>query len=618
MDQVSLKSQRMMAKDLLRPADMKKRHHLMIGLAACFLFVLIILVALASYRAALLDSSRQAHTRLTLQVNGLANSLEKYRLLTPLIARRSDILAVLSTGRDDEDMETAQLAMARIAGMSDAADIELTFPDGDRFSLLGGPEAPAGARMMSDQVRADLQVAREGRLGRQLIVADEGRFYVFSSAARIDGRIVGIVSVWVDLLQTEQVWALSPHPIVASERGRVFLTNQEDWYGAWLVDQHSIEMETLSRGRALSKHVSLFGPIILEMASTGEDAGRIEGDFVASRVTDPLLGWTFYAMEPLRHAVFMAAIASLTAILFAGLLLGALWVAFNSQRQQLHLRRKDIAASLWLERRVKERTRELRQTQAGLIHSAKLAAIGQMSAVLSHEYNQPLAAIRSYADNALLLFEKGRMQQGQDNLTRIGRLVDKLANLSKTLKSFARKPGVDTKAVSVAAVVDESAMLMLPQLRKEGIELSIHHSGADFLVLAGHTRLEQVLINLIANARDAIEAMPREGTGVLRPQTPLIQIGTDQQNGMGVISVADNGPGISLDTEEDIFEPFVTSKEHGVGLGLGLPIAMNLVNGFGGSLSVVEPGSDSLSTCFEIRLPLADANTIKQKDLDVS
>lgn len=266
-----------------------------------------------------------------------------------------------------------------------------------------------------------------------------------------------------------------------------------------------------------------------------------------------------------------------------------------------------MASALWLERRVRDRTRELRQTQEGLIHSAKLAAIGQMSAVLSHEYNQPLAAIRSYADNAQLLFQKGRVEQGQDNLARIGRLVDRLANLSKTLKTFARRPGVDTKPVSVEMVADEAILLMLPRARKNGVALELLCEQAGLHVMAGHTRLEQVLINLIANALDAL--VDRPGGGVTANETFLpsgkIQIRIYQKAGSGCIEVADNGPGIALELEKSIFEPFVTSKDRGVGLGLGLPIAYNLIKGFGGRLQLAVPQNPDMATAFDIALPLA-------------
>ena len=589
-----------MAKGVSRPADLARRHQFSLGLVALAMLPGLLLVAITSYRAALFNSEADAKTALTLQVNGFVNSLGKYRLLTPLIARRPDILSVFSGSGDDEDMETAEGVMTRIAGMSGAADIELNFPDGTSLSLLAGSSPMSNDQRARLLERQDLIEARQGRLGRQLIVEDAGRFYVFSSAARIDDNVVGIVSVWVDLTQIE----LSAHPIIATERGQIVLTNQESWYDARLYDEGDEKTIRGSTDRDLTRSASLFGPIVIA-ASSEDGLASIERDYVAARVADPILGWTFYALEPLRGPIIIAAMACLTAALFSGLLLGGLWVVFNRQQQQLSHRRKEMATSLWLERRVRDRTRELRQTQEGLIHSAKLAAIGQMSAVLSHEYNQPLAAIRSYADNAQLLFEKGRLQQGQDNLSRIGRLVDKLANLSKSLKTFARKPGVDTKAISVAAVVDESVMLMLPQARKEGVELAVVREGDDFDVLAGHTRLEQVLINLIANALDAIVSMPLEGEGPLRPKEPLVKIHLHRSQSEGIVEVRDNGPGIPESLQGDIFEPFITSKEHGVGLGLGLPIAYNLVKGFGGTLSILPDAGDSMSTCFEIRLPLA-------------
>ena len=422
-----------MAKGVLRPTDLASRHRTVLSAGVAFCALALILVAILSYRSALIASQAQAANRLALQVNGFVNSLEKFRLLTPLIARRPDILAVLASGGDDEDLEAALEAMTRIAGMSGAAEIELTYPDGEHISMLGGG-LNLGLRAVDQLTREDISQAIEGRLGRKLIVAEQGRYYVFSSATRVGGELRGVVSVWVDLGQTEQIWALSAQPIFATERDQVILTNQDIWFGRNVLKVDE-QLESLAVGSSgLLRFDSLFGPLLIQSKMADHDADGM-GDYVAARTIDPLLGWTFYALEPLRRPVLIAAIACVTALLFAGLMLGGLWVIFNRQQQQLSLRRKDVASALWLERRVRDRTRELRQTQEGLIHSAKLAAIGQMSAVLSHEYNQPLAAIRSYADNAQLLFQKGRAEQGQDNLARIGRLVDRLANLSKTLKT---------------------------------------------------------------------------------------------------------------------------------------------------------------------------------------
>ena len=592
-----------MTDHILRPTTLVRRHRYILSSLALLLLAGLIVVAVLSYRTALSGSVARSSNRLALHTNALINSLEKYRLLTPLLARQPDILAVYSNNRDDEDIATALAALTRIGGMAAAADIELSFVNGERISLLSYAGIGDRRERKAPLDRKDVVEALNGSLGRTMIINEEGRFYVFSSAARIDGAIAGVVSVHVDLSEAQQNWALSEAPIVATANGRVVFTNREAWLDAALYSDE-LPRTVSNASTELEVTRSLFGPLLVE-ASRAADEMSVDGDFVAVETENLLLGWTFLAMEPLRNSVFVASVACLTATLFAGLLWGALWVVFNRQRVQLEQRRKDLAASLWLERRVRDRTKELRQTQEGLVHSAKLAAIGQMSTVLSHEYNQPLSAIRSYADNAKLLFDAGKVEQGQDNLDRIGKLVDRLASLSKTLKTFARKPGADLRPVSVSMIIDEAVMLMLPQAKKLGVELSVVRNSKDFTVMAGHTRLEQVLINLIANGLDAIsEHQGQQSDGASKD--PLVQIMLWTRDGHGVIEVSDNGPGIDPKVRAEIFEPFVTSKGHGVGLGLGLPIAYNLVKGFGGELRCVEPAFKSMVTAFEVVLPLAN------------
>ncbi|TLP42776.1 hypothetical protein FDK21_19025 [Cohaesibacter sp. CAU 1516] len=585
-----------MVQSIQRPAVLVRQHRKVLAWLAFGLTLLVVVATVLSYRGALLNSQANATARLTLQLEGLVNALDKYRLLTPLLARRPDLLTIFSSTHDDDDMETALQGMARIGGMSDAVDIRLTFLNGLQLSTFSSRQEGEVSSDPEILKRPDIVQALEGRLGRWLRHGSEGRIYVFSFAARIDGQIAGVVSVHVDLSGTEQIWALSPQPILATKQGRVLLTNQTAWLNAQM-DGHTDHAHPWT----LEKRPSLFGPLLIDVRSRN-GAHDVAGDYVAARRTEHVLGWTFYALEPLRRPVMTAATALVISSLISGLVLGALSVEFNRQQMQLRQRRKDLATSQWLERRVRDRTRELRQTQEGLIHSAKLAAIGQMSMVLSHEYNQPLSAIRSYADNAQLLFSAGRYAQGQDNLSRIGKLVDRLANLSKTLKTFARKPGVDLKSVSVDLVLDESVMLMQPQARKVGATLEVVREASQLLVTAGHTRLEQVLINLIANALDAIAEQDSETRGAAG--RVRIRVARDGDN--GIIEISDNGPGIEPALRAEIFEPFVTSKGHGVGLGLGLPIASNLVSGFGGSLSLVDPADDEMKTTFRITLPLAN------------
>ena len=563
----------------------------------------LLLVAMATvltYHTALRSSEQTAASRLSLQVEGFTSTLDKYRLLTPLLARRPDILAVFSSGRDEDDNEAAITEMVRISGMSDAADIQLTFLDGTRVSIANSPVATAGDRGKDMFARPDIVQAMQGRLGRFIVSDRWGRYFVFSFAARINGAVAGIVSVLVDLSGTEQIWALSPQPIIATYDERVLLSNKRGWHNREI----KAEGPAGVKEGFLLEH-SQFGPMLI--TPKFNDGFRSSGlKYVAASRDDHLLGWTFYALEPLTRAIYAGLLALILSSSLAAFGLGALWVMFNRQVMLLRQRRYDVANSLRLERRVESRTRELRRTQEGLIHSAKLAAIGQMSTVLSHEYNQPLTAIRSYAENARLLFDKGQEEKGIETLIRIENQVEKLAKLSKSLKSFARRPGIDKCAVSVDAVVEESVMLMMPQARKCAVALSIRKPDHQVRVMAGHTRLEQVLVNLIANALDAISESDQSTARIRGTRDSRVDVSYFERDKEGVIQVCDNGPGIDQSIGSEIFEPFVTSKARGVGLGLGLPIAYNLIKGFGGDLRCLEPTDARMATMFEISLPLAD------------
>ncbi|MCV6600647.1 MAG: ATP-binding protein [Cohaesibacter sp.] len=593
-----------MAERVLRSADLASAHSRVLMIAAIFLAIAVMIAGILAYRFALFANTDQAQARLTLQVQALANSLEKYRLLAPLAARRPDVLAILSNQPGWEGKDAALLTVSQLGVMSSAVEIELTYLSGDRFLVLDNQLVPASASNGVRGFRSDIVDAFQGRLGRRLPAEKDGQIYIFSSPVRFDGVLVGALSVHVDMSETEENWALSAEPIIAVDAtNRVILSNRDGWYGAdfRLVEQARGKADTgktetgkteTGKDVRLMADFSLFGPALVSVFGK-----RQKQRFVAAMHIDPLLGWTFYALEPLRKPALVAVSVGMGVAMVGGFLLGWLWVAFNRQQLQLTQRRRDKASALWLERRVRDRTKELRQTQAGLIHSAKLAAIGQMSAVLSHEYNQPLSAIRSYAENAQLLFEAGKSEQGSDNLVRISKLVDRLAKLSRNLKSFARRPGVDTKPVCVAVIVDEAMMLMMPQARKCGVEIVALSQDKDLNVLAGHTRLEQVLINLMSNALDAfVEAGLANGR---------IQIESFAKGEMGIIRVSDTGVGVDDALRHDIFEPFVTSKDHGHGLGLGLPIAFNLIKGFGGDLILIESPDPAFKTCFEICLPLA-------------
>ncbi|HET9642421.1 MAG TPA: ATP-binding protein, partial [Burkholderiaceae bacterium] len=229
-----------------------------------------------------------------------------------------------------------------------------------------------------------------------------------------------------------------------------------------------------------------------------------------------------------------------------------------------------------LEAKVQERTAELKAAQSELVHAGKLAVLGQMSAGMAHELNQPLAALHTLSDNAALLIERGRLPEAQSNLERIGQLVQRLARLTGQLKVFAHKSGEEApKPVRVQQAIGQAASLLSARLRAGSVEMSVQVEPPDLAVACDDIRLEQVLGNLLGNAVNALEA-----SDVRR-----IEIIATCSGPTCTIAVRNSGPCIDPGILARLFEPFVTSKPAGKGLGLGLVISSHIVRAFGGNLS---------------------------------
>ncbi|MDO5371430.1 sensor histidine kinase, partial [Paracoccus sp. (in: a-proteobacteria)] len=250
-----------------------------------------------------------------------------------------------------------------------------------------------------------------------------------------------------------------------------------------------------------------------------------------------------------------------------------------------------------LEQEVAERRAteaELRAAQASLVQVGKLAALGQMSASLSHEINQPLAATRNYADSAGILIERGEYDAARENIGAILSLVDRMAAIGRHLRDAARKPDDRLVAVDLAALLPETRTIVAQRLASSHATLEIDLPPGLPPLKAGPTRLQQVLVNLITNAADAAE-----GTDDRR-----ITLSALAEGEWVAIGLRDRGPGVPETIAERIFDPFFTTKGMGAGLGLGLSISANIVRDFGGTISVrnAGPGAE-----FCVRLPAAGA-----------
>jgi two-component system C4-dicarboxylate transport sensor histidine kinase DctB len=221
-----------------------------------------------------------------------------------------------------------------------------------------------------------------------------------------------------------------------------------------------------------------------------------------------------------------------------------------------------------------------RRTRDDLVQAAKLAALGQMAAGLSHELNQPLAAIRSHAHNGAVLLERGRIEEARASLDKIQRLTARMAELIKHLKRFARRPAATLDAVDLLAVVQGALGLFEQRLGEEKVEVCVDLPDTPLKVRAEEVRLEQVVVNLIANALDELGGRDER----------RIEIGAKTDGSRIRLSVTDNGSGIEERHRSAIFDPFYTTKPAGVGLGLGLSMSYNIAKDFGGDLILAETG----------------------------
>ncbi|WP_114088552.1 ATP-binding protein [Thalassospira profundimaris] len=274
-----------------------------------------------------------------------------------------------------------------------------------------------------------------------------------------------------------------------------------------------------------------------------------------------------------------------------------------SQRElehQVKLRTADLMdTNVRLAEEIAERQRTedaLRTAQAELIQAGKLAALGQMSAGIAHEINQPLTAIRSYADNARQFFARGQTEPVERNLGRIAELTERMGRITNHLKTFARRPEYDSGPVELAHAMQKAIDLVRETGRIGNAVIHFVRPDATLRVIAEETQLEQVFVNLLTNAADASRDQ----------DDARIDLGVTSQNDRVLVTVRDNGSGISDQTMHQLFDPFFTTKPFGDGLGLGLSICYGILRSFGGTIRAEnQPGPDG-GACFTVELRNAD------------
>jgi two-component system C4-dicarboxylate transport sensor histidine kinase DctB len=231
-----------------------------------------------------------------------------------------------------------------------------------------------------------------------------------------------------------------------------------------------------------------------------------------------------------------------------------------------------------LQREVQERQRAeqtLRAAQAELVQAAKLAVLGQMATGITHELSQPLGAIRTLAANAAEFMRRADLATAEKNLAIVEQLTEQMGHIIGPLKTFARKSPAVSTAVDVAQAVDSALFLFESRLKKESVVLERRIAADACIAWCDRNRLQQVLVNLIGNALDAMHDEPVRRLSFSSERA---------SSGKVALAVVDSGCGFSEEAVAHLFEPFFTTKQPGEGLGLGLTISRDILRDFGGDL----------------------------------
>jgi len=423
--------------------------------------------------------------------------------------------------------------------------------------------------------------------------------YYLSHPIEVDGAIRGVAVIKIDLQGLETTWAADGAvTMLADSHGVVFLSSVPELRFRTLAPldapaRSAIDLTRQYEGASLqAMPMAAAGPardgIRLVRAELPTGAEHLLLELRSSRLPHDwrlvMLADTGPVATQTRSVGAAVGLGYLALVMF-----GLFWLQRRRRIRDNLTAKADLeCAHRQLEAKVEERTRELRNAQDDLVQTGKLALLGQLSASIAHEINQPLAALRTFSDNSIKLAELGRMDELRENLVTIGELTTRVGSITSQLKNFSRRTPPRIETVDVRVAIQNSLMLTSERMRLEGIALTTRLPAQDLHALCELIRLEQVLVNLLCNAADAVGGLSER----------RVEIGARSEGAEVVVEVCDSGCGIPEDIGERLFEPFVSSKESGLGLGLAISAAM--VQAWRGKLAAARlPGG---GTRFSVRL----------------
>ncbi|WP_425428761.1 sensor histidine kinase [Caballeronia novacaledonica] len=558
-----------------------------------------------------LDELRlNAAARVDRTTNTLKSTLDRYEYLPYLLSRHP----VVQNALDHPDQASVERANRYLEDLNARAHATVTYLiRSNGISVAASNWNAADSFVGVDyNFRPYFIDAMKGGVGRFFgigTISIEPGYYISQPVYREGTReIVGVVVVKLNLEWLQGADASEPL-IVTDDHGVIFLSSVPAWkYHTVRPLPQNIEASVYATRQYAQQAITPLPMTVAKTLEGGAQIVRIGGGrdgrhapaFLATHRSIGEPDWqliTMAALDPVESAAQNAVIV--TALVFVSLCLLAFYWRMRRARVREMIRSRELLQTAYAElnervaertadlseanaqltREVNERTRaeqDLRAAHDELIQASKLAALGQMAAGITHELNQPLAALRSFSDNTRVLIERGDQAAARENLEAIASLTERMGNITNQLKLFVTKARPKNARADVARALRQVFSMLRPRMKNAVIDVApeLADGSAPVFVRCEDLRLEQVFINLIGNALDAVASCDK----------PRIVVELNAHEDMIELVVRDNGPGIPADALPRLFEPFFTTKEMGQGLGLGLAISSAIARDYGGTL----------------------------------
>lgn len=541
-----------------------------------------------AHQRALDEMQTEGTAQIEYHTRELLSAVERFKNLPALLGADASLLALLQEPGNPAHLNAANQYLNFAQSRTDVSHAYLIDAQG-RTRAASNWQQPDSFVGFNYGFRPYFQDAMAGKTGVfYAIGVTTGKPGAFIAAPiRAGDRVVGVVAVKINLTEIEDSWVRSSTPLALTDRfGVLFLSARPQWRYRSLDALSADALGELQRTRqygdiAQNPLRSQAGPM---PARQGETLLADRQTFLVQGRPIDSLGWHLLLFSDPERAVsqasLVAALAGLaTALTLAGAGLG--WQYRRRRSDRLAARHELAQVVAALEQRIATRTAELTAANDTAVQTGKLALLGQMAAGISHEISQPLAALRTMADNASVFLNRDDTPSARKNLAHIGDLCTRMGSIVGELKAFARKEPAHLQAVSLSRVISSALMLVEPH--RHAAKAHIKTISPPHWVMGDSIRLEQVLVNLIRNGIDAMEDQSERQLDI-----HLMATATEV-----TLSIRDQGPGLSLLAQAHLFEPFFTTKPSGKGLGLGLALSQAIVKEMGATLTAcnVEPGA---------------------------